>query len=91
MNEADQWDLDSEAMRRFYRALVAFEDDWRRVKLTRFRYVQWKLRRQFREPPPVCHNRTVWGESSERPPWLRRSASRTRLIVSRALLGVCGR
>jgi hypothetical protein len=57
MDEFDGWLMQSEAASRFYRSVVDLEDKWKWLKLTRFRYIQWKIGRLFEELPPICHNR----------------------------------
>lgn len=45
---------------KFWGFIIVLEDSWKYIKLTRFRFIQWKHLRQFKESPPLVHNRCVW-------------------------------
>jgi hypothetical protein len=63
MTPYQQWQVDSEAATRFYRAIIAIEDGWKAAKWAWFNY---RLRRRnlwIKELPPIVHNGTVWGEA----------------------------
>lgn len=53
--ELDKWLFTSEAAGRFYKAIVEIEYIWKWIKLTRFRYIQWRKKLWFKEFPPLSH------------------------------------
>lgn len=62
MTPYENWSIDSQAAARFWRSVIAFEDFCRQVRFLRFRFTRWRLNRQYRFLPPICHRSQVFGE-----------------------------